>query len=840
MARTAGARSGCDVAARAAEVSGGAGTYDAAAASYRRGETDPMHGFGQDIRYAWRTLAKAKSFVFAAVISLALGIGINTSIFSVMYTATERPVSGREPAQLVDLSLQTRAGNMPLSYPEYLGLRKRTRAFSDVMGIMQGGRYRLGGAGNAQMASGVCVSDNFFPGFGQQPALGRGFPAGAGGGEAVITDGFWKRRFGRDPGVLGSPLVLHQGGRRFAYTIVGVMPPNFRIGSTMWSPDLVLPMPDDAALRNGKARPMGVMARVKPGLSMAQARAETELLVRQLGGLYPESFGKARLNFRPKVRRDAGTRMAMAAVQAVVGIILLIACANVMNLLLARHQARRAEMATRLALGATRGRLTRQLLLESLMLAVPSALAGYGLAVLILGAVERLPIPGMPELRMYFYLDGTVLAYALCAGVAATVIAGLWPARAASKPDLVAALKGGGAAVGGRKFGVRGALVAAQLALSMVGITAAAMLTKSVLDLNPFDSGVDPHKVLTASMWPAMNGYSEERTVELRRQLAALVARQPGVESVAFALAWPGGDSGAQTVLHTGSPLLPKQEAVRVKSNSVGPAYFRTLGIGILRGREYGEADIGGRPACVVNETMARRFWPGQEPLGRTVRVRTPQGEAAYEVIGVARDTGYERGSNDYEPFLYLPMNRLNVMTLLVRSSGKATALVENVRRAVASLDPDLPVLPIGALADNLLGGGRGIELRLRAAVMGTLGGTALLLSALGLYGVIAYLVTRRTREIGIRLALGAGKADVLGAVMADGARLVSVGMAAGVALSLIACPLLANGVFGVKANQPVVIAAACVVLGLVSAGAMLIPALRACKVEAITALRYE
>jgi putative ABC transport system permease protein len=452
------------------------------------------------------------------------------------------------------------------------------------------------------------------------------------------------------------------------------------------------------------------MGRVKPGISMAQAQAETERLAGQLGALFPETFGKARLNFWPKVRRDARTRTVAAALQAVVAIVLLIACANVMNLLLARHQARRSEMATRMALGASRGRLTRQLLLESMALAVPSAVAGYGLAVLIISIVEKIPIPGIPDIKMYVYLDGTVFTYALCAAVLGTVIAGLWPARAAPRPDLVPALKDLGAAVGGRKFGLRGALVAAQLALSLVGITAAAMLTKSVLDLNPFDPGVDPHKVLAAGLWPAMSGYSAERSAEFRRQLISRVVGQPGVESLAFAVAMPGGESGAHNVIHTGSPLLPKQKTVMVRSNSVGPDYFHTLGIRILRGREYSEQDLSGRPLCLVNETMARRFWPGQEPLGQMVRVRTSKGDADYEVIGVARDTAYERSGDEYAPFLYLPLGRLDVLTLILRTNANAMGFAEHVRRAVASLDPEMPLLPVGALADNLIGGSNGTE----------------------------------------------------------------------------------------------------------------------------------
>ena len=796
-----------------------------------------MSGFWQDIRYARRSLAKSPGLVFTAVVSLALGIGINTSIFSIIHTALDRPVSGRDPQQLVDLSLRTPAGAMAFSYPEYLELGRRGRAFSDVMALMPG-RYRLSGDGRPEIISALVASSNFFAGFGQQPALGRGFSKDT-TGEAVLGDGFWKRRFGRDPNAIGRTLVLYLGEMKLSYTIVGVAPADFRYAS-MWTPDLILPLPNDAALLDGKRRPFGVMARVKPGTSMGQAQAETEMLAGQLGALYPESFGKARLEFRPKVRRDAGSRTVAAVLQTVVGLVLLIACANVMNLLLARHQERRAEIATRVALGASRGRLMRQLLLESLVLALPSGLAGYGLAVAIIAVVEKLPIPGMPGLRMYFYLDHTVLGFALFAGLAAAVIAGLWPARAASKPDLVPALKGSGAAVGGRKFGLRGALVAAQLALSLVGISAAAMLTKGVLDLNPFDAGVDPHKVLTATTWPTMSGYTDERTAEFRRQLTARMEGQAGVEAVAFAASMPGaGDTRPQKALHTGSALLPKQDTVTVNSNLVGPGFFQALGIRVLRGREFGEADMSGRPVCVVNETLARRFWPGQEPLGQMMRLREAK-VVDYEVVGVARDTAYERGENDYTPFLYLPMAKGGFLTMMVRTSGQAGTLAETVRRTVGAVDPEMPLLALDTMAEKLTGGGPGVELRLRAGMMGTLGTTALLLSALGLYSVIAYLVSRRTREIGIRLALGAGRVDVLRAVMRDGTRLVGVGMAAGVALSLIVCPLLTKHLVGVKPNHPGVLAAACGVLALVAAAAMFVPARRACKVEALAALRYE
>jgi predicted permease len=582
------------------------------------------------------------------------------------------------------------------------------------------------------------------------------------------------------------------------------------------------------------------MARVKPGSTIEQAQAETELLMRQLAPMFPESLGKAKLNFWPKVRRDGVTRTVAAIVQAVVGLILLIACANVMNLLLARHQERRFEMATRLALGASAGRLTRQLLTESLLLAVPSALAGYGVAVLTISAVEKLPIPGLAGINMFFYLDRTVLGFAMCAGVAASVIAGLWPARAASKLDLMPVLKGGGAAVGRRKFGVRGALVAAQLALSMVGITAAAMLTRSVWNLNPFDAGMDPRKTLTAILWPSMNDYKPERAVEFRRELESRLKALPGAQAVAFAALVPGGgENRSQKVINNGSPLLPKQETVLVGSNSVAPGFFRTFGIQLLRGRDFVEADLSGRPLCVVNQTMARRFWRNQEPIGQTVRV-AGQKTTEYAVIGVARDTAYEKNGEDPAPFLYLPLSGNDFLTVFVRGSGDAEALAEPLRRTVAALDPEMPLQTIDVLARRLTGGSNGTELRLRAGLMGTLGGTALLLSAFGLYGVLAYVVSRRTREIGIRLALGAGRADVLTAVLKDGLRLVAVGMASGVALSLAVCPLLANHLFGVTPNHPAVLAASCAILGAVAALAMLVPARRACRLQALSALRYE
>ncbi len=798
-----------------------------------------LSGIRQDIRYASRTLAKSPGFILTTLVSLALGIGINTAMFSVIHTAMDRPVSGRAPEELVDLSLSTPAGNMLFSFPEYQEIRSRTRVYSDVMALTTG-RYRVSGGGRPEFVTALATTTNFFQGFGQQPVLGRGFAQDqANPKEVLLAQGFWKRRFAADPGVIGKPLVLYVGPTRLTYTIVGVLAHDFRYAS-MWRPDIVAPFPEDAALRKGDARSLNMMARVKPGSTMKQAQVETELLVRRLAPMFPESLGKAKLNFRPKVRRDGVTRTVAAIVQAVVGLILLIACANVMNLLLARHQERRFEMATRLALGASAGRLTRQLLTESLLLAVPSALAGYGVAVLTIHVVEKLPIPGLAGIDMFFYLDRTVLGFAMGAGVVASVIAGLWPARAASKLDLMPVLKGGGAAVGRRKFGLRGVLVAAQLALSMAGITAAAMLTRSVWNLNEFDPGVDPHKVLTATLWPIMNDYKEERAAQFRRDLEARVKALPGAQAVTFAALVPGGgENRSLKVVNNGSPLLPKQETLVVSSNSVAPRFFRTFGIQLLRGREYVEADLSGRPLCVVNETMARRFWHDQEPLGQTVRVSGPRA-TDYTVIGVARDTAYDKNGDDPAPFLYLPLAGNDFLTVFVRGGGDANAFAEPLRRTVASLDPEMPLQTIDVLANKLTGGSNGTELRLRAGLMGTLGGTALLLSALGLYGVVAYIVSRRTREIGIRLALGAGRADVLAAVLKDGLRLVGAGMASGVALSLVVCPLLANHLFGVTPNHPAVIAASCGILGAVAALAMLVPARRACRVQALSALRYE
>jgi predicted permease len=497
-------------------------------------------------------------------------------------------------------------------------------------------------------------------------------------------------------------------------------------------------------------------------------------------------------------------------------------------------------MATRMALGASRGRLLRQLLIESLMLAVPSGLAGFGFAALTLHVAENIRIPGLDQMSLYFRLDPTVFSFALCAGVAAAIIAGLWPARAASKPDLVPALKGAGGAVGKRKFGLRGALVAGQLALSVVGITVAAMLTKGVWDLSTSDSGVNPHQVLAATMSPRMSGYSEPRAAEFQRQLTASLVPQPGVQAVTFATFAPGSGQGRQEeVLNPGSALLPKQETVRVYSNSVGPGFFRAFGIQLLRGREYRDADMAERPLCVVNAAMARRFWPDQPPLGQMVRVGGVKG-VDHEVIGIARDTAYEKIGNEYAPFLYLPLQKAEFFTVLLRTDREAEKFAEMVRRAVASLDPDMPLFSIGSLAERLTGGGNGLELRLRASVFGTLGGIAVVLSSIGLYGVVAYVVSRRTREIGIRMALGAGRTAVLASVLKDGAKVVAAGVGTGVALSMMVCPLLTNRLFGVTPNDPVVILGTCAFLAAVAAAAMCVPARRACRVEAVTALRYE
>jgi putative ABC transport system permease protein len=796
-------------------------------------------GLGQDIRHAVRTLAKTPAFVFATMMSLALGIGINTSIFSVIHTAMERPVSGRAPRELVDLSLATPAGGTQFSFPEYLEIRDRAHSFSDVMGLMSG-RYRLSGRGGPEIVSALVTTPNFFTGFGHDPSIGRGFARGAASaGEVVLGQSFWRRRFGADPGAIGKPLVVYQGATRSVYSIVGILSQDFRYAS-MWTPDIVLPFADDPVLRKGEVRPVNVMVRLKPGLSLAQAQAETELLTQQLAPLFPDSFGKAKMVLRPKVRRDAATRAVAGILQAIVGLILLIACANVVNLLLARHQARRLEIATRLALGASRGRLIRQLLTESLLLAVPSALAGYGLAALIIHLVETIPIPGLEGIQMYFYLDGTVLAFALCAGVAASVLTGLWPARAASRLDLMAAMKDGAAAMGQRKFGLRGALVAAQLALSMVGITAAVMLTRSVWTLNQFDPGVDPERVLTATMWPMMNGYKPEQANGFRRELEARLTARAGVRGVTFAAAVPGGnDTRMQKVLHTGSPLLQGQEMVSVRSNAVSPGFFRVFGIDMLRGREYAEADVGGRPMCIVNEAMARRFWPGQDPLGQTVRLDGAK-QVEYQVLGVARDTAYDQTLVDRAPFLYLPLAGTDFLTVFVHTGGQAGTFAEHLRRTVSALDPEMPLQSVAVLAERLTGGPSGTELRLRAGMTAVLGGTALLLSALGLFGVVTWLVSRRTREIGIRLALGASRTDILRAVLKDGFRLIGVGMASGIALSLVVCPLLTNHLFGVTPNHPGVIAASCGILTGVALLAMLVPARRAARMDALIALRYE
>jgi len=793
-----------------------------------------MSGIIQDIRYAARRLAKSPLFVLTALVSLALGVGINTAVFSVTHSLLNRRISAANPQDLVDVSLSTPAGSMRLTSAETLAFTRAAQSFSGVIAYTHR-LCRLSGEGRPEMVSAFIATPNFFPVFGQSLLLGRGFlPGKESAGEVILSHKFWQRRFGGEPGVLGRSVVLYSGATRSAFTVVGVAPPDFQ-PVPMRAPDVVLAQPDMAG---SDLRQLNLWCRLKPGVSMAQARSESELVAGQLASVFPESFGKAKLAFAPAVRQGPSLAAAQAILQAVVGLVLLIACANVMNLLLARHEARRAEMATRLALGASRARVIRQLLIESLLLAIPSSLAGLGFAAVVLRLLETIKIPGL-DATFYFYLDHSVFAFALIAGIAGTVIAGLWPARAASKPDLVPALKGAGGAIARRKFGLRGALVTAQLALAVFALTAAAMLTKGLWNLNPYDAGLDPYHVYTATLSPSMNGYPQGRAAELRRQMTSRIERLPGVRAITYARSVPGADSGTQLdIVNPGSAARSK-DSIRIRANSVTPGFFGVFGIQMLHGREFRDADLSGPRVCVINESLARRFWPGQNPIGRTLRSTGSNG-TEYEVIGIARNTEYEKAGEEYASFVYLPLASDEFLSLLVRTSGRAESAAEPMRRVIEALDAELPLLNTGILADRLTGGGAGLELRLRAGLVCTLGLLALILSSLGLYGVVAYLVSRRTRELGIRLALGATRLDIAAAVVKDGGKLVAIGAGAGVALSLVVCPLLTAHLYGVKANEPVVILAACLFLAFVAAAAMLIPARRACRVEAISALRYE
>jgi predicted permease len=814
-----------------------------------------MDALISDIRYALRTLAKAPGFAVVAVLTLALGIGANTAIFSVVNTLLWRPLPAAHPEELVVLAAHARQSDFwgDYSYVDY-----RDFSAADVFaGVIAYYPIPLSVslAGANERASAEIVSGNYFTMLGVRPAVGRGFGPDVDTTRApvvVISDALWRHRFGGSQDVVGQP--LRANGQ--TYTIVGVAPPEFHgvyypgFRPDMWIPaslfDQVVPgVPGRLATRG--ATTFRQMGRLKPGVSVAAAQAAVASIGRRLETDFPQVNGGvsaalfAERDARPEPGMGQGFAMANKLFLLAVGLVLLIACANVASLILARATGRHREVGIRLALGGSRARLVRQLLTESLVLAALGGAGGVMLAVWITGALgAALRLPTDFPFVFEFAVDYHVLLYAFGVSLATGLLFGLAPALQASGGSLVGALKVDGITAGGtHRSRLRAAMVTGQIALSFVLLVGAGLTVRTLRAVKTVQPGFDPHGGLLVSFAPGLQQYTRSQADRLYANVLQRVRQIPGVAAASLAQFVPlefSGSGGA--VLIDGRDNPPGGEVLGW--SVVTPGYLATMRTALVDGRDFAAADdSAAQPVVIVNRTAAQRFWPGASAIGRTLRF-TAAGPAV-TVVGVTEDGKYRNLTETPRPYLFLPLaqNYRGSVTLVVRTGGNPMDLVPPVRQAFAVLDPEMPLFDVKTL-EGLIVGRALLGPRIAAQMAGVLGLLALALTVVGLYGVVAYAASRRAREFGIRMALGARPADVLALVLRQGVRLVAIGVGAGAVAALGVSRALRSLLFGVGTTDPLTYGAAVAVLTAVALAAAYLPARRATKVDPMVALRYE
>ena len=837
-----------------------------------------METLWHDLRYGFRVLRASPGFAAVAVLSLALGIGANTSIFSVVNAALLRPLPVTEPDRLVFVYNGSRESPYSVSsYPDYIDYRDKNEVFSEVLtysSIVMSARAD----DQTDLLSGSIVSGNFFDALGVRAELGRTFlpeedrtpnthPV------AVISHGLWQRRFGSDPRIAGQQLSLN--GHQF--TIVGVAPSGFDGPEVLETNDIYVPMMMQALVRpprggfSGDMNPdllgrrgsrwLRIIGRLKPGVTREQAQAGMTALAAALEQAYPNENSNRIATLYPvsKVDPQAYSQLISVAglLLAVVAIVLLIACANVANLLLARASARRKEIAVRLALGASRSRLVRQLLTESVLLSLAGGVVGLLLALWTIDLLKTAtPTSGIFSFTLDYHLDGRVLAFAFALSLATGIIFGLAPALQASRPDLVPALKDEVALVahGRRRLSLRNLLVVAQVALSLVLLIGAGLFLRSLKNAQDIDPGFEADRILNAQLNINLLRYTKAQGQEFYRQVIERVEALPGVESASLARVVPMSGSGRTTSIQIEGQEA-REDTFRSESsggsaasenpntataNVVGPKYFQTMGIGLVRGRDFSAQDKEGAPlVIVVTEAFVRRYFEDQDPVGRRVSFRGAQGPWS-QVVGVVRDSKYRTLGESARSTVYQPLaqNHETGMALHLRTKGKPASLAASVRREVQSLEPNLAVTNLESMSDVL--SGSLFAARMGAVLLGIFGLLALLLAAVGLYGVMSYSVARRTREIGIRMALGAGTGNVLRLVLKEGMMLVGGGLAAGLIVAAGVTRLLASFLYGVNPLDAITFVAIPLTLALVALLANYLPARRATKVDPMEALRYQ
>ena len=802
-----------------------------------------------DLKFAWRTLTRQPSFALVAILILGLGIGANATIFSWVETILLQPVPGVDASPLIALHGRTATrDDLSFSYLNFNDLRGAKPDGLEDLIAFRGVAVNLRGVGEPRRVWGQMVSPNFFDVLRVRPQLGRGFTEAEGStpdkeAVVVLSHDAWQEHFAGDAGIVGRAITLN--GR--AFTVIGVAPPGFRgtmVGLTL---DVFVPLTMQRAFMSGDRLPergssfLQVYGRLSPGSTIERAQASLDVVAARLAQEHHQNDGRGIIS--EPVWRDGAAGLllpVMATLMAVVGVVLLIACANLAGLTLARAAGRQREIAVRLAVGASRGRLIRQFLVESLLLAAGGGVAGVVLATWTSGMLMALMPPTPFPVSFDAGVSPRVVAFSIGATVVAALAFGLWPALRASRPNVSSTLKDTAAAVGGgaARARARNTLVVVQVALSLLLLVCAALFVRALARTSGTDPGFTIRNGVIAALDLLPNGYDEARGTVLHRQLLERLRTLPGVESVSLAHAMPldiGGisDMGVEIAGYKPAP----SEEISTAYLRIGSGYFETMGIPIVSGRAINADDVEGRQlSVVVNETMARKYWRGGDAVGRTIDF----GSGPAVVVGVAKDGKYAKLAETPRNFLYVPLAQYfrHDALLIVRTTGDPSAVVSSLHGEVRKLDPNLPLFDIRTVHEHLK-----LSVfvpRMASLILALFGGLALLLAVVGLYSVVAFGVAQRTREIGVRVALGASRGSILRLVLRQGLRLALIGVAIGAALAVAAGQALESQLLGVAPTDAVSFAGTAALLLAVAVVACAVPARRAARLDPIRALRVD
>lgn len=805
----------------------------------------------QDLRFGARQLRESPGFTFVALASLALGIGANTVIFSLISTMLLRPLAIRDPGRVfaIHQGKQTDPSySQAVSYLNYKDIRDRNQGLSGLA-VYRFDPVNLSHDGISERVWGYLVSENYFDLLGVKPFLGRTFLPEEGSkpnahAVLVLSHGCWRRRFGADRGVVGRSLLING----HSFTVLGVAPPDFTGTESVFTPEFWIPsmMQESVESVNGlEFRGNGqwfAVGRLRPGIGAAQAEAQLNAVAAQLGKEYPDWDHGMTLRLTPPGLIEPGLRNAAiafgGALMLTVGLVLIMACTNLASLLLARAARRRKEIAVRMALGATRGRVVTQLLNESLLL----SLMGAGLGLVLGGMLMRVARSSLPAtdfaLTLDLRMDWRVMWFVTSLAIVAGIGFGLAPAVLASRSDVVSILKEETAG-GGLRVGLRRVLVVMQIALSFVLLITAGLTMRSLRHAERLGPGFDPSNAVTLSVDLGLQGYDENKGQNFYRQLIERVSGLPGVTSAGWIRSLPLGLDTSTTSIYPDGQAQPSAENMpSAIYESISPRYFRAMGIPLVAGRDVAVTDTEKSPGVViVNETLAEKFWPGENPVGKRLRSGNTS-ETVLEVIGVARNGKYQSLGEIPSLAIYYPMPQLYATSaaLVARTTTDAASTISAIRGAVRKLDPGLPVYDAKTLEQHM-------ELPLfplhaAAIAVGSFALLATVLAAIGIYGVMAYSVEQRRQEIGIRMALGASATDVWRLALRQGVILTTIGMLLGLICSAALSKVIANLLYGVSPTDPQTFVAISLLLAAVAMIACFLPARRATTVDPVAAIK--